>query len=58
MLDYKRNQIEEAISNVLEPQLQASSSELRTRLKRLLEADRAFGRVPRSRDPEKANYAF
>jgi hypothetical protein len=54
---YKRNQIEEAISNVLEPRLRSPSSELRTRLKRLLETDRALGRA-RSRDPERANFAF
>ena len=58
MSEYKRNQIEEAISNVLEPRSQAPSSDLRTRLKRLLETDRALGRAPRSVDPERANYAF
>jgi hypothetical protein len=58
MSEYKRNQIEEAISNVLEPRLRAPSSELRTRLKRLLETDRVLGRAPRSGDPERANYAF
>jgi hypothetical protein len=31
---------------------------LRTRLKRLLETDRALGRVPRSNDPARASYAF
>ena len=34
------------------------SSELRTRLKRLLETDRALGRSLRSTEPESANYAF
>jgi hypothetical protein len=58
MLEYKRNQIEEAISAVLEPRSQEPTSELRTRIKRLLETDRALGRVPRSADPERANYAF
>jgi len=58
MSEYKRNQIEEAISSVLEPRLRTPSSELRTRLKRLLETDRSLGRAPRSRDPERAIYAF
>jgi hypothetical protein len=58
MLEYKRNQIEEAISAVLDPRAQQPTSELRTRIKRLLETDRALGRVPRSADPERANYAF
>ena len=31
---------------------------LRTRLKRLLESDRALGRVSRANDPARANYAF
>jgi hypothetical protein len=58
MLEYKRNQIEEAISRVLEPSSPEPTSELRTRLKRLLEADRAAGRTARSSNPELANYAF
>jgi hypothetical protein len=58
MLGFKRNQVEEAISGVLEPQLEQPSPQLRTRLKRLLEADRALGCVPRSSDPERAHYAF
>jgi len=55
---YKRNQIEEAISAVLEPRASEPSAELRTRVKRLLEADRALGRDPRSNDPGCAVYAF
>jgi hypothetical protein len=55
---FKRNQVEEAIANVLEPGLAKPSSELRTRLKRLLETDRALGRSKRSPDPERANFAF
>ena len=58
MPEYKRNQVEEAISGVLEPRSREPTTELRTRLKRLLETDRAFGRAPRSTDPERANYAF
>lgn len=57
-MPYKRNQIEEAISRVLEPWSQKPTAEMRTRLKRLLETDRALGRVPHSSNPERANYAF
>ena len=55
---FKRNQVEEAIAGVLEPGSAKPSSELRTRLKRLLETDRAFGRNKRSPDPERTNFAF
>jgi hypothetical protein len=55
---FKRNQIEEAIARVLEPGSAKPSSEMRTRLRRLLETDRALGRSKRSADPESANFAF
>jgi hypothetical protein len=55
---FKRNQVEEAVAGVLEPGSAKPSSELRTRLKRLLETDRALGRSKRSPDPERANFAF
>jgi hypothetical protein len=55
---FKRNQIEEAIAGVLEPGSAEPSSEMRTRLKRLLETDRRLGRSKRSLDPERANFAF
>lgn len=58
MTAYKRNQIEEAISRTANPQSGKLSSELRTRLKRLLDTDRNLGRNERSADPERANYAF
>jgi hypothetical protein len=58
MPEYKRNQIEAAISGVLEPRSREPTTELRTRLKRLLETDRALGRAPRSNDPARAHYAF
>jgi hypothetical protein len=58
MLDYKRNQLEEAISRVLHPDAAKPSAELRTRIKRLFDLDRERGRSPRSVDPERANYAF
>jgi hypothetical protein len=55
---FKRNQIEEAIAYVLEPGAAKPSSEMRTRLKHLLETDRDLGRTKRSTDPERANFAF
>jgi hypothetical protein len=58
MLAFKRNQVEEAISRVLEPNSAEPTPELRTRVKRLLDTDRALGRSPKSTDLEEANYAF
>jgi hypothetical protein len=55
---YQRSQIELAISNLLEPKVRQPSSALRTRIKRLLETDRALGRKPGSNDPEEGHYAF
>jgi hypothetical protein len=55
---FKRNQVEEAIASVLEPGSAKPSSEMRTRLRRLLETDRGLGRSKRSPDPERANFAF
>jgi hypothetical protein len=55
---FKRNQVEEAIFALLEPDESEPSSQLRTRLKRLLETDRSLGRNTRSLDPARANYAF
>jgi hypothetical protein len=57
-MSYKRNQIEEAIGRIFDPSSQKPPSELRTRIKRLLELDRSIGRKVRSRDPEEANFAF
>jgi len=54
---FKRNQVEEAIAIVLEGATEPSD-ELRTRIKRLLDTDRALGRNKRSADPEVASYAF
>jgi hypothetical protein len=54
----KRNQVEEAIALVFEPGSAEPSSEMRTRLKRLLETDRALGRNKRSAEPKRANFAF
>jgi hypothetical protein len=57
-MSYKRNQIEEAIARIFDPDSQKPPSELRTRIKRLLELDRSIGRKVRSKDPEEANFAF
>lgn len=58
MGQYKRNQVEEAISQVNAEIELKPSSDLRTRLKRLLNLDRSLGRGLRDPDPARANYAF
>jgi hypothetical protein len=55
---FKRNQIEEAIQQVLEPKTAEPSTELRTRIKRLLETDRALGRTVGSNTVAGSQYAF
>jgi hypothetical protein len=55
---FKRNQVEEAIARVREPESTKSSSEIHTRLKRLLDTDRDLGRNKRSADPEREHFAF
>jgi hypothetical protein len=55
---FKRNQVEEAIARVLEPGSAKPSLEIRTRLKRLLETDRALGRNKRAVDRQNAQFAF
>jgi hypothetical protein len=55
---FKRNQVELAIARLLEPNLGAPSSGLKTRVKRLLDTDRALERNPRSNAPAKAHFAF
>ena len=57
-MPYKRNQIEEAITHIVAPNCEEPPSDLRTRIKRLLELDRSLGRKLRSKDPEEANFAF
>jgi hypothetical protein len=57
-MPFKRNQVEEAIARVLERGSSLPSSDLRTKLKRLLDRDRAAGRSKRARDPERAGFAF
>jgi hypothetical protein len=57
--EYKRNQVEQAIVTMLVGKdRQPSGSDLRVRMKRLLDADRALGREPRAKDPERASFAF
>jgi hypothetical protein len=58
MGEFKRNQIEEAISRVFGEKSANPSSGLRTRVKRLLDLDRSLPRSSRSKRPELANYAF
>jgi hypothetical protein len=57
-MSYKRNQIEEAIARVFAPNCEKPPSELRTRIKRLLELDRSIGRNLRSKNAEEANFGF
>ena len=57
-MSYKRNQIEEAIARIFDPNCREPPSDLRTRIKRLLELDRSMGRKVRSKDPEEGNFAF
>src|SRR6516165_4335363 len=57
-MSYKRNQVEEAILRMSEPDLARPSSQTRTRLKRLLDTDRRLGRTKHSTHPERANFAF
>jgi hypothetical protein len=57
MASYKRNQIQDAIA-ALDQKGSRTDAELLTRMKRLLEADRALGRYVRANDPEMANFAF
>jgi len=57
-MEYKRNQIEDAISRTINARSAGPSPELRTRLKRLLDTDRNLGRNKRSTDPTMTHYAF
>jgi hypothetical protein len=57
-MSFKRNQIEEAIARIFAPNCEKPPSELRTRIKRLLELDRSVGRMLRSKDAEKASFGF
>jgi hypothetical protein len=57
-MSYKRNQVEEAIARISVQSYEKPPSELRTRIKRLLDLDRSLGRKLRSKDPEEANFGF
>ena len=57
-MPFKRNQVEEAIARIFVPNCEEPPSELRTRIKRLLELDRSIGRKLRSKDAEEANFGF
>jgi hypothetical protein len=57
-MSYKRNQVEEAIARILIPNCERPPSELRTRIKRLLDLDRSLDRKLRSKDAEEANFGF
>lgn len=58
MTAYKRNQVEDAIVAGLGANDAKSEANLVTRLKRLLDTDRALDVRPQSNRPELANYAF
>lgn len=58
MRQFKRNQVEEAISRVISEIGHKPSSDLQTRLKRLLNLDRSLGRKPAATDPVESAYAF
>jgi hypothetical protein len=55
MIRFKRNQIEEAISRLLEPRLSRPTPGLRTKLRRLLDTDRALSN---SEDADGVGFAF
>jgi hypothetical protein len=57
-MSYKRNQIEEAIARILTPNCGEPPSDLRIRIKRLLDLDRFTGRKRQSKEPEEANFGF
>jgi hypothetical protein len=55
---YKRNQVIDAIETALASGDRRPPSQIATRLKRLLHADRLLERSPRSKTPEQSTYAF
>jgi hypothetical protein len=57
-VSYKRNQVEEAIARIFYPHRHKPPSELRTRIKRLLELDRSMGRKVRSKDAKRPTLHF
>jgi hypothetical protein len=57
-MEYKRNQVEDAISRTVNARSARPSSELRTRLKRLLDTDRNLDRKKKLKGRKMTNYAF
>jgi hypothetical protein len=57
MVLYKRNQVEEAIARAF-LSVPSPPLDLRTRLKRLLDADRKLGRNTRAKGPLRSTFAF
>ncbi|MGE0768070.1 MAG: hypothetical protein AB7L90_16540 [Hyphomicrobiaceae bacterium] len=57
-MNYKRNQIFEAIAGVFKATGEPVPAALETKLRRLLELDKELGCTPRSSDPERASFAF
>jgi hypothetical protein len=55
---FKRNQVEEAISRTIGERSHEPSQTLKTQIKRLLDLDRSLKRSTKSRDPERASFAF
>jgi hypothetical protein len=58
MLTYKRNQVEDAVARVNGLRASSEDSEFLTRLKRLMDADRAMAVKSKPDIAEHANYAF
>src|SRR5215207_1697071 len=55
---YKRNQVDEAIAAVLARDKNGASAHVRTRIKRLLDSDRALGCDVQSDNPARRAFAF
>src|SRR5215212_5405150 len=55
---YKRNQVDEAIAAVLARDQNGASTHVRTRIKRLLDSDRALGCDVQSDNPARRVFAF
>ena len=57
-MSYKRNQIEEAIARIVAPDTKTPPSNLRTRIKRLLDLDRSMGRELGAKETKETHFAF
>ena len=57
-MSYKRNQLEDAILRLNDSESGKARTDLLTRMKRLLDMDRALDVRSKADDPELANYAF